>query len=187
MLLNTTVPGATMPTFASRTSFAVGSDPIGLAVGDFNGDGKADLAITNKNSNSVSVLFNTTATGAASPTFAGQVTFGTGTTPISVTAGDFNGDGKLDLAVVNLSSGNVSVFLNTTATGAASPSFAPSTVFSVGSDPVALTAADLNGDGKLDLAVTNYGSNNVSVLFNTTATGAAPRLPSPLKRPSRWG
>src|SRR5690242_7957054 len=96
-----------------------------VAVGDFNGDGKPDLAIANLRSGTVSVLLNTTSPGATTPSFAPQQTFATDSDPNSVVVGDFNGDGKLDLAIANEGSNTVSVLLNTTSAGATTPSFAP--------------------------------------------------------------
>ena len=86
-------------------------------MGDINGDGKPDLAVANFNSNTASILLNTTATGAPTPTFATKVDFPTGNSPRSVSMGDINGDGKPDLAVANFNSNDVSILVNTTATG----------------------------------------------------------------------
>src|SRR5208282_1791509 len=112
--------------------------------------------------------------GGGSPTsftlsFAPQQAFGTGNDPISVTTADVNGDGLPDLIVANQNDNTVSVLLNTTAPGATTPSFATQQTFATGSAPISVTAADVNGDGKPDLIVANYGSNTVSVLLNTTA------------------
>jgi hypothetical protein len=173
VLLNTTALGAATPSFAAKQDFATGSTPESVAVGDLNGDGKLDLATANFNANTVSVLLNTTATGATIPSFAAKQDFATGAFPVCVNVGDLNGDDKLDLAVANLGADTVSVLLNTTAPGAATPSFAAKQDFSTGTTPYSVTVGDLNDDGSLDLATANEGDNTVSVLINTTAAGAA--------------
>ena len=143
--------------FSAATNFTVGLNPNSVTVGDFNGDGKSDLAVANRNSNNVSVLLGT-GTGSFGP----ATNFTVGIFPVSVTVGDFNGDGKSDLATANGSSNNVSVLLGT-GTG----SFGTATNFTVGSFPFSVTVGDFNGDGKSDLAVANRGGNNVSVLLGT--------------------
>ena len=120
-----------------------------------NGDGRPDLLVANAHSDTVSVLLNTTAPGATTPSFAAQQTFATGSGPDSVTAADVNGDGRPDLLVANASSGTVSVLLNTTAPGATTPSFAAQQTFATGSGPDSVAAADVNGDGRPDLLVAN--------------------------------
>src|SRR5207245_2226375 len=167
------ITGAAPPSFAAKQDFPTSTTPVSVTVGDLNGDGKLDLAVANLNSNTVSVLLNTTAPGAAMPSFAAKQDFPTGTTPFSVTVGDVNLDGKLDLAVANSNSNTVSVLLNTTAPGAATPSFAAKQDFNTGTTPRSVTVGDVNLDGELDLAVANVNSNTVSVLLNTTAPGAA--------------
>ena len=173
VLLNTTAAGATTPSFAAKQDFATGYAPLSVAFGDVNGDGRLDLAVANKFSDTVSVLLNTTTAGATTPTFATQQDFATGSSPYSVAFGDVNGDGRLDLAVANNGMNNVSVLLNTTAAGAATPTFAAKQDFATGTGPISVAFGDVNGDGRLDLAVANQGSDTVSVLLNTTAAGAA--------------
>src|SRR5439155_1426541 len=136
--------------FAAKQDFVTGTNPVSVTVGDLNGDGKLDLAIANNNSSTVSVLLNTTAPGAATPSFAAKQDFATGAHPLSVTVGDLNGDGKLDLAVANFAANTVSVLLNTTAPGAATPSFAAKQDFATGTQPISVTVGDVNLDGKLD-------------------------------------
>jgi hypothetical protein len=169
ILVNTTTPGATVPTFAAKVDFATGSDPRSVSIGDINGDAKLDLAVANTGNDSASILLNTTATPI--PTFADQVTFPTGLGPYSVSIDDINGDGKLDLAVANTGSARASILLNTTPTGAGTPTFATQVTFPTGNDPASVSIGDFNLDKKPDLAVANSGSNTASILLNTTPTG----------------
>ncbi|MEG5000562.1 FG-GAP-like repeat-containing protein, partial [Microcoleus sp. B4-D4] len=172
ILLNTTPTGAATPTFAPQVTFPTGNSPYSVSIGDFNGDNLPDLAVANFNDNTASILLNTTPTGAATPTFATKVDFATGTRPRSVSIGDFNGDNLPDLAVANSGSNTASILLNTTPTGAATPTFAPQVEFPTGSDPFSVSIGDFNGDNKPDLAVANFNDNSASILLNTTPTNA---------------
>src|SRR5262249_10986285 len=151
VLLNTTAAGATIPSFAPQQTFATGTHPISVAVGDVNGDATPDLLVAHTGSATVSVLLNPTAAGATPPPFAPQQPSATGTQPISVAVGDVNGDGKPDLLVANNGSATVSVLLNafTPITGPAS--FAPQQTFATGSAPRTSAARRVNGDGRPDL------------------------------------
>jgi len=172
VLLNTTAPGAATPTFATQQTFATGLNPKAVSIADINGDGLLDIIVANAGDNTVSVLFNTTTPGALAASFAAQQSFVTGSSPSGISVADVNGDGKLDLIVANNGAGNVSVLLNTTTPGAAAASFAAQQTFATGTNPIAISAADINGDGEPDLIVANNGSGNVSVLLNTTTPGA---------------
>jgi hypothetical protein len=120
-------------------------------VGDFNGDGKLDLAVANAYSGLYILLGD--GTGNFKPVAYPPAGYGL------VTAGDFNGDGKLDLAVPDLSNNAVSILLGD-GTGNFTPAFSPPT----GVYPYSVVAGDFNGDGTLDLAIANL-SNSVSILL----------------------
>ena len=126
-----------------------------MAVGDFNGDGQPDVAVTNSGANGVNVFLNNE--GGLSFVYTMPAT---GAGPSSIAAADFNGDGKLDLAVANSGSNNVTILLGNgdgTFTAAASPA--------TGMAPNSLAVGDFNGDGVPDLAVANSGSSNVTILL----------------------
>ncbi len=153
-------------TFAAGATYAVGYIPTALAVGDFDGDGNLDLAVVVSNPN---LLFNagfvTILMGSASGTFTAQADYGVGLTPSSIAVGDFNGDGKLDLAVGSPVSGintnaqsELSILLNT-----GSGTFSAGSSLGIGplsAVPISIATADFNNDGRLDLVValnnTNY-------------------------------
>jgi FG-GAP-like repeat/Cep192 domain 4 len=141
-------------TFQPPASYDVGSAPNWVAVGDFNRDGKLDLAVVNQNSFNVSVLL-----GKGDGTFQAAVEYAVGMFPLSVTVGDFNGDGNLDLAVTNDGSNNVSVLL-----GKGDGTFHSAVNYSTGVNPVGVAVGDFNRDGRLDLTVADAG-NEVSVLL----------------------
>src|SRR5262249_57294327 len=81
--------------------------PQSVAVGDFNGDGLADVAVTNGDDGTVSVLL-----GQGDGSLRAGPRFVVGHRPVSVVVGDFNGDGLPDLVVANGGSSNVSILLN---------------------------------------------------------------------------
>jgi Ca2+-binding RTX toxin-like protein len=126
-----------------------------VAVGDFNHDGKLDLAVANSQSDTISVLL-----GKGDGTFRQSQQLFDPAGPGSVAVGDFNGDGKLDLVTANSQSNDVAVFLgNGDGTFQDKPS-----IFDAGIGPTSVAVGDFNGDGKQDLAVANaldFGKVNV--------------------------
>jgi hypothetical protein len=152
-------------TFPAPQAYGGSQGAWAIAAVDFSGDGKLDLVTTNLLDNSISVF-----SGAGDGTFQMGAAAPTGPVPVAAAVGDFNQDGRLDLAVVNqtctslpCTSGSVSVFL-----GYGDGTFAPRLDYTTGSIPVAVTVADLNGDGIPDLAVVNNGfgfSDTVSVFL----------------------
>ncbi|MET7785134.1 FG-GAP-like repeat-containing protein [Streptomyces sp900116325] len=104
-------------TFAAKTDYAAGDFPVSVAVGDLNSDGRLDLVTANSGgtANTVSVLLNN-----GDGTFGAKTDYTTGSFPLSVAVGDFNG-GLPDLVTANASGNTVSVLLNTTGSGSAAP------------------------------------------------------------------
>ncbi len=174
ILLNTTPTGATTASFAAPQTFAANDSPGSLAVGDINADGMPDLAVSNPGSGAVTVLLNTTAAGSQTLSFTPPQAFATGATPAGIAFGDFNEDGRPDLAVANAGAHTISVLLNTTVRTATTPAFAAQRTFPVVNTPAgpsSVAVGDFNGDGKPDLVVANAGAASVSVLLNTTPAG----------------
>lgn len=95
-------------------------------------------------------------------TFGTPLTIPVGNQPVAIVAGDFNNDGKLDLAVANFGDSTITLLLGN---GDGTSTQVSGSPFSVGQGPYAITAADFNGDGKLDLAVANLGGGTVSILL----------------------
>ncbi|MEI6142357.1 MAG: FG-GAP-like repeat-containing protein, partial [Mariniphaga sp.] len=157
---NSSTSGSSVTSFAAKVNFTTATGPCSVSIGDIDGDGKPDLAVANYSDNSVSVLRNTSSSGSVS--FAAKVDFETGTYPYSVSIGDINGDGKPDLAVANYYNNNVSVYRNTSSSGTVN--FATDVDFTTGTNPYSVSIGDIDGDGKPDLAVANYGSGTVSVI-----------------------
>jgi hypothetical protein len=123
-------------------------------IGDFNGDGKQDLALTNNEQYSVEVMLGD---GLGNLSFAGNA--GTSASPWALAAGDVNGDGKLDVVTGNTGGGNVSVLL-----GDGRGGFSSSQNYGDGVWPLSVVLGDFNRDGQLDIALANGYADSVSVL-----------------------
>ena len=141
-----------LPQFSAPAVYPTATYPDGIAFGDFNGDGKVDVAVANAFSGNVSILlgdgFGGFTAGAAVPV-GGEL--------VAVAAGDFNGDGRLDLVVADLYFNRVFVLA-----GKGDGAFNLGAPISVGLVPIAVAAADFNRDGKLDLAVANGSIGNTT-------------------------
>jgi Bacterial Ig-like domain (group 3)/FG-GAP-like repeat len=144
-----------------------GGGPGAVAIGDLNGDGLNDLAVSGRISGQVLPLIkNATGTG-----FTAGAPLTAGTTPAGLAIGDLDGDGRNDIAVSNFGSGTVSVFLKD-ATGA---TYTPTTV-TAENGVSSLAIADLAGAGKLDLVTANTNQPDAVLLANTTPQGTATAL-----------
>lgn len=158
ILLGDGIGGFTTP---AGSPIEVGIHPSYITSGDFNRDGKPDLAVTNLGANNVTVLLGDGSGGfnqpASSPVSVGNI-------PVGIAAGDFNFDGEPDLAVTNASDGNVTILLGEGDGGFTAAAGSP---VSAGAQPLSVAAGDFNLDGKTDLAIANDASHNVTIQLNT--------------------
>lgn len=158
------------PTFSSSgVTVGTGNYPAFIANADLDGDGKMDMVTGNFVSNNISVIKNTSST-VGSITFQASINIssGSGTSnPQGISLTDFDNDRKIDIGVCNSANNNISVFKNISTIGVVSTSsFASQVNFSLNSNPLYIFASDLNGDGKPEILVSNYSSNNISILRN---------------------
>ena len=185
-------PSGQLLGLASMSLAAAGRSPHGLASADFNGDGIPDLAIANSAYNGPAVSANVTVILREADGSLGvrqSYSLGTGSKPFSVIAGDFNGDGRADLAASDYALSRVAILLNRATGSSPSIDFQPPAFYPCGVDGFALRAADLNGDHILDLAVLSNGTPSVSILLGQGAArigngafGAATLYPLPANR-----
>jgi len=148
---------------APGSPVGVGTRPASVAVGDFNADGRPDLAIANYDSSNVTVLLGN---GDGTFTPAPSSPVGGVARPAFMAVGDFNTDGRPDLAVANY--GGLGTFTTLTillGQGGGQFSPAPGSPVTVGTGPGSVAVADFNADGFPDLAVANVNSNNVTILL----------------------
>jgi len=146
---------ADCPDFASAVNYPAGTTPLGVAVGDFNGDGKADLAVTDRAEDEVAIRL-----GNGDGTFGAPVNYATNASPRGVAIGDFDRDGDADLAIANADSGNVSIRL-----GIGNGTFGSAVSFTTAASPRAVAVGDFDRDGRPDLAMASFiAGNSVSIL-----------------------
>lgn len=149
--------------FGLKASIPVTSNPVWVTTADVNGDGWVDLISAHENASGTLTVLTNNRTGS----FGSNATLNVGGNPSCVIAADVNGDGNVDLICANSGvspsfSGTLSVLTNN-----GSGSFALATTLSAGGGAQSVVAADINGDGRLDLASANYFGSTLSVLTNS--------------------
>jgi len=146
--------------FAAPKSYPVGTAPAFIVTGDFNGDGKIDIAVGNASSNDVSILL-----GKGDGTFKAAVNSPAGLSPQQMVAGDFNGDGKLDLAIVNSGDGAAVLGVVNLLLGKGDGTFQAPATIAADKYPAQLAVADFNEDQKLDLVLGDLTDGGVTLLL----------------------
>lgn len=153
--------------FAAAETVITGSylsTPIAAIAGDFNADGKPDVAVVIQASNNLTILLGngdgTFTTSSSTPS--------TGRSPSDIATGDLNGDGRLDLAVTNTNDNTITILL-----GKGDGTFTSATTVVTSMAPVGIVAADFDGDGNLDLASTySYYSSGCVSVFHGNGDGS---------------
>jgi hypothetical protein len=174
----TVLPGAGDGTFPTRIDAAgfVRDDPQALVAGDFNRDGRLDLATANFDSVSVSTLV-----GNGDGTFLTGPEYATGSVSFSLATADMNEDGLLDLVVANYARSDPFPFGSNSVSVLAGDGAGHFTILPpipVDARPVSILASDFNGDSHADAAVASFDSNTVTILFGTGAGTFSRRVTS---------
>lgn len=155
-LLRFPVTNSTTSVTLNKSSFATGNSPRAVATGDFNGDGRPDLAVANSADDTVSIFLSN-----GDGTFGSGLVAATGNQPDALAVGDFNGDGKLDLAVANQIDSTISILL-----GNGDGTLTSGSIIAMDTTgPVYLGTADFAGDGRLDLVVVSQPDSSTEVFL----------------------
>jgi len=157
-------------TFALQGTLDAGTTVRAIVAADLDADGILDVATANSGANEVQVLLGRGTAGRPDGTFAPAMRLAVGTGPTRLLACDLDADGVLDLATADNSGGTVSLLRALTTGGRPSGAFAASVRLTVGGSPAGLAHGDLNGDGRVDLAVTS-GSGSVLTVLRRQAGG----------------
>ena len=144
--------GTPLGRFGTRTDFAVGTEPVAVGIADLNNDTRPDIIVTNRGSNSISVLLNS-----GGGLLSSHFDYPAGLAPWGLAIADVNADSRPDLAVANSGESNVSVFLGDGLGG-----FSPRSDLVTVPFPRNVALGDLNGDGKLDLVSANFADGTVT-------------------------
>jgi hypothetical protein len=178
LLRNISTPGSiTTNSFAAKVDIAVLTDPVQMAIGDLDGDGKPDLTVTFYLPQTVvSVFRNISAAGSLTTnSFAPRIDCSLGGRGHTPAIGDLDGDGKPDIAVVTELSSLLSIFRNVSTPGSFTNSSLASRVdFSTGSNPWGVAIGDLDGDGRPDIIFCNQYGSTISIYQNKVPFGGPP-------------
>ena len=183
VLRNLSAPGSlTVSSFAAAVNLPVLSDPVQLAIGDLDGDGKPDITVAfYLPQTTVSVLRNVGTAGSLDTNwFAPRIDFPLGGRGHTPALADLDGSGKPDLAVVTELNSLLSIFRNvSTPGGFTSSSLAPRIDFATGYNAWGVAIGDLDGDGRPDIVFANSYANTISIYQNQVPFGGPPVISVP--------
>jgi hypothetical protein len=160
--------GSGSPNFSSAANFTSNTNPQGVAIGDIDGDGKADMIVANTDGSNISIYRNIHSTGVVTTSsFGAKTDFTTLASPVAIALDDADGDGKKDIVVINAGTGGLSVFRNISSSGTIS--LATRVDFTLGASGRSVALGDINGDGRPEIIAGTDGS--LYVYTNTATTG----------------
>ncbi len=176
--------GGPVPPAPSRTPFEgvtpvaylVGTNPNSVSVGDFDEDGIVDLAVCNQDTDDVSILIGDGSAGQGDGTFEDEVFYLVGDLPQAVSAGDFDGDGILDLTCAIDNANAISVLFGGGAAGVGDGTFSTPSGYATTARPAGIVAADFDGDGLDDIASASQSGDTCSVFLAAGAGLFAARV-----------
>ncbi len=152
-------PGCSQGNFSGNSQIAAGPNQNNIALGDFNNDGKQDMAMAHEGFNTLSIRM-----GDGHGGFSGNTEIAVSSHPYSLAIGDFNNDGKQDIANTNQGNDRVTVLLGNGLGG-----FTLNQTISVDVGPVAIAIGDFNSDGNQDIVTANLNASNVSILMGSAS------------------